>query len=546
MQYRHGRLLSHTLTIGAVLALAACGGSDGDTSVGGGGGGGGDGGPDTVTLSGQVARNGTLKNVVVCLDLNGNDACDSGEPASAPTGADGNYSLTYESAAVPGAATASLIAPVKAGDPAAATTTVDSYNPAVAATNADYVLKRPAGSGGAINPLTTLVQIGVAAGMTEADARANVALQLAIDGAKIEGYQDDPDWDDAQVRDNARTVAAMISGMMRSGVPLEVGNQNAAVAPAVLVDMDTLYFKDVNNFFVLKLETQDKPAGSPGATVLDMRRGKIGGASRPDYGNADALYRGAYLSQNGWIGCGRDESPIQITAGVPSRSLVCDTRVQLSWSRSVDIAGQRMADFAADRPGAFQVADPGAVLGDATFPAGSQERWGNSMVLAPDIQIDNTYSRGLPNDDGRGTLEGVIDYYSTSGAATPTAGNTLSLGITTDLLKNLRVSFGDDHVATYYECDLDEAQTVASNCTALPATGSYSIDTVNGERLIRFAGKPATPMMTYDIVYAQVTWPSGTWVFRAHEIKPDFDSRLRSTDRLNATAWDAMQASLGL
>ena len=52
--------------------------------------------------------------------------------------------------------------------------------------------------------------------------------------------------------------------------------------------------------------------------------------------------------------------------------------------------------------------------------------------------------------------------------------------------------------------------------------------------------------MTYEIVYAQVTWPSGMWVFRAHEVKSDFSSRLSNTDRVNATAWDAMKAQLGL
>ena len=540
MQYPNGKLLPHTLTLGAVLALAACGGGGGEAappepsepSA-----------PTSVTLSGEVARSGTLKNVVVCLDLNGNDACDSGEPASAATGADGAYSLTYEPAAVPGAAAARLIAPVKAGDPAAAATAIDSANPAVAATSADYVLKRPAGSGGAINPLTTLVQAGVAAGMTEAEARANVALQLAIGAAKIDNYQDDPAWSDANVLDTARAAATLVSRMLRTGVPLEVGEQNAAVAASTLVNMDNLYFQDAGNFFVQRLETQAKAAGSPGATVRDARGGKTGGVARTIGGDAGSLYRGAYLSSSGWIWCGPDET-IPITVGSPNRSLVCQTRVQLGWSRPVDIAGQRLADFAAARPGAFQVADAGAVMGAATFPAGSQERVGSSVVLAPDIQIDNTYSRALPNDT-RGTLEAVIAYYSTPGAAAPTGGNTLSLGVTTGALKNLRVSFGAADVATYYECDLNEAQTVVSNC-AVAATGSYGIDTVNGERLIRFAGKPATPAMTYEIVYAQVTWPSGMWVFRAHEVKSDFSSRLSNTDRVNATAWDAMKAQLGL
>ena len=156
MDSRKKRFALHSIAAAMALSLAACGGGSDDNDGPGPGPGP---GPDpqppvTETLTGQVARNGTLKNVVVCMDLNGNDACDAGEPASDPTGADGKYSLSYNPQAVPDAASARLIAPVKTGDPAAATTAIDSYDPAVAATTADYVLQRPAGSGGAINPLT--------------------------------------------------------------------------------------------------------------------------------------------------------------------------------------------------------------------------------------------------------------------------------------------------------------------------------------------------------------------------------------------------------
>ena len=139
MRYTNGRRLPYSLTIIAALAMAACGGSSSDDTDGGDGGGGGGGGGSgaSITLSGEVARLGTLKNVIVCLDLNGNDACDSGEPASSATGADGKYSLSTTASQ---AAAARLIAPVKTGDPAAATTAIDSHNPAVAATDADYVL----------------------------------------------------------------------------------------------------------------------------------------------------------------------------------------------------------------------------------------------------------------------------------------------------------------------------------------------------------------------------------------------------------------------
>ena len=58
-----------------------------------------------------VTRNAALKDATVCLDLNGNDACDAGEPASAATGVNGQYSLTALPAQVAGVR---LIAIVKA------------------------------------------------------------------------------------------------------------------------------------------------------------------------------------------------------------------------------------------------------------------------------------------------------------------------------------------------------------------------------------------------------------------------------------------------
>lgn len=498
-----------------------------------------------------MARNGTLRNVVVCLDLNANDVCDSGEPASAPTGANGQYTLSYDPAAVPNAASARLIAPVKTGDPAAATTTIDSYNPAVAATNADYVLTRPAGSGGAINPLTTLVQTGVAAGMPVADARANVAQQLAIAPAKIDGYQDDPAWDDAQVRDTARTAAALISTMLRTGAPLQVGNQTAAVAADTLLNLNNLYFQDGSNFFVQTLETQAKAAGTPGGVVLDARAGKTGGADRPIGNDANALYRSAYLSPDGWKWCG-PTVPIAITVGNPNRAVVCGSRVQLSWSRGLDIAGQGMAGFISASGSSANVVNPAGALGSATFPAGSQERVGSTVVLASDITIDNFFTRSQPAS--RRTLQSVVDYYPTAGASTPTGANTLSMGVSTSALRNLRVSFTSASSATqgtvqYYECDLNEAQTEVSNCAA-GSTGTYRIDTVNGAPVMRFAGHPDTPAVNYNVTYTQIQWtagdPESQWVYRAHEVKPDFNSRLSTTDRLNATAWSAMKTALGL
>ena len=547
MKPRTRSLLIHAFAATAALSLAACGG-DGDDSPA----------PTPppppppapITLSGEVARIGTLRNVVVCLDLNANDACDAGEPASAATGADGRYSLSYDPAAVSGAASAQLIAPVKTGDPAAPTTAIDSYNPAVAATSADYVMRRPAGSGGAINPLTTLVQAGVAAGMTQVTARANVALQLAIDAAKIDAYQDDPAWDDAQVHDTARTAAGVVSGMLRTGVPLEVGDQQAAAAASSTLRQ--LRYSAPGDYYARSLDQQAKAAGSAGVQLVENRSGKSGGQVNAD----EALYGTAYLTPNGWTYCTRNVL-LRSTVGNPSRSVYCDGETSLGSIRASSVSGA-MADLV-DRWQALpsntinagvSTAGLKGALGATVFPAGAEELVRSSVVLGQTILIDTLANRAQPQS--RNTLEALISHYPSSGAAAPTGANTLSLAVTTGLLKNLRVSFGSNApqgVAQYYECDLNAEQTVVSNCVR-STTGAYSIETVHGARVLRFTGQPPTPFINYHVVYTEIRWvagdPKSQWVYRAHETKPGLSARQGASHRLNDAAWTAMKTRLGI
>ena len=547
MKPRTRSLLIHAFAATAALSMAACGGSGDDNDD--------DSSPPPpppppVTLSGEVARIGPLQNVVVCLDLNANDACDDGEPTSAATGADGRYSLSYDPAAVSGAASAQLIAPVKTGDPAAPTTAIDSYNPAVAATSADYLMRRPAGSGGAINPLTTLVQAGVAAGMTQATARANVALQLAIDAAKIDAYQDDPAWDDAQVHDTARTAAGVVSGMLRTGVPLEVGDQQAAAAASSTLRQ--LRYSAPGDYYARSLDQQAKAAGSAGVQLVENRSGKSGGQVNAD----EALYGTAYLTPNGWTYCTRNVL-LRSTVGNPSRSVYCDGETSLGSTRASSVSGA-MADLV-DRWQALpsntinagvSTAGLKGALGATVFPAGAEELVRSSVVLGQTILIDTLANRAQPQS--RNTLEALISHYPSSGAAAPTGANTLSLAVTTGLLKNLRVSFGSNApqgVAQYYECDLNAEQTVVSNCVR-STTGAYSIETVHGARVLRFTGQPPTPFINYHVVYTEIRWvagdPKSQWVYRAHETKPGLSARQGASHRLNDAAWTAMKARLGI
>ena len=83
-KYKNG--LGLLLGSAAVLALAACGGGgEGSTATPA------ENAPTGPTISGK-AIDGYLENALVCLDMNGNNVCDAGEP-SAVTDDNGSYSL---------------------------------------------------------------------------------------------------------------------------------------------------------------------------------------------------------------------------------------------------------------------------------------------------------------------------------------------------------------------------------------------------------------------------------------------------------------------
>ena len=546
----------NVLCAAVALSLSACGGGgDGDSSAP---------APTPMTLSGTVSIDGRLKNVVVCLDLNTNNACDVGEPASAATGADGAYAVTWDANILPAAQTsvAALIAPVATGTVDQSTTAIDMSAPDAAATTSAYVLKRPAGAGGDINPLTTLVQAGVAAGMTEAVARENAALQLGVATAKVDGYQDDPASDPAQVADNARWTAKFTALALEAQAPLRVVDQKADVTAMEVLNQ--LVYADSGNYFVQTLQRPSGPVGATGSLVTDARAGKIGGVVRPDTGAANSLYRGAYLTADGWKLCTR-ELPTTSATGNPSRSTYCDAASNLAFTKETAVSGQAMGDLvtrwqsqSSNRINSDGTSIAGLLgaLGNATFPADAHEQVRTGLAMTPDILIDNTWSRGL--DQARGTtLDQMVTLNPASAVVLPKANGTLSLALSTGLTKNLRVAFKEASSATagaaqFYECDLD-ARGInllpQPNCVAT-TIGTYTIETIHGARVMRFAGHPPITenILNYRVVYTELDWggQNGRWVYRANELKHDLATRLTSVNRLDTTAWAAMKAQLGL
>ena len=97
----------------------------------------------------------------------------------------------------------------------------------------------------------------------------------------------------------------------------------------------------------------------------------------------------------------------------------------------------------------------------------------------------------------------------------------------------------------YYDCDLSVTD-VASNCTAT-STGTYRIGTVNGVRVMRFEGLPPATASGQDNFYAEVKGTAtGDYVFRVRQVKPTLALAMSGTNRLNATAWQALKTQLGL
>lgn len=539
--------LSLVLTGSALLALSACGGGGSSTP---------DTPPTPVTLTGKVVVDQTIKNAVVCLDLNANNVCDATEPASAKTGADGTYSLTYDPATVTAAqvASASLIAPMLAGTITDSATAVDAADPSVAQTTSAYVLKQAGGKGGQINPLTTLVAAGMAQGMTEAVARANAATQLGIAEAKIDNYQDDPAFDKAQVQDNARMMAKVTASALEAGAPLRVGDQSAA-SEAAAGYLAALRYTDASSYFVRTLDIQAKAAGSGPQLLTDKRGGKANASEIPEA----TLYNQAYLLDAGWLYCGPDV-PLSSTQGNPNRSTSCNAQAAAGFTVPFDLAGQTMASVVTAMQtdqstntinNALPTASLVAALGSTTFPANAFMQWRSNINLNSAIYINDLNADGLPST--LSTLEQVISSYPSAAFNAAAAGrSTLSLGLADSDTRVLRVAFSGASSPTtgsvqFYGCDWNGS--VLSHCAATQ-TGTYAISTVNGVRVLRYAGYAETIMnhtRLHTEVKALANAPSSSpRVFVARESKTTLAFRQSGLKRLNADAWGAMRSQLGL
>ena len=175
------------------LLISACGGG-GSTS-----------GP--VTLAGNVI-DGYITGAKVCLDINGNGVCDSGEP-TATSGANGAYSISVPTWTNLSSLHLLAVVPVGAIDADAPTSPI----------TAPYTMLAPAQMPMVISPLTTAVSTHmIADGMSIANARIQARSDLNLPIA-YDFLKDHVAANDVPAQNVAKVIAAILANSVGTAAP---------------------------------------------------------------------------------------------------------------------------------------------------------------------------------------------------------------------------------------------------------------------------------------------------------------------------------------
>ncbi len=166
------------------IALTACGGSGGSSGGG-------------SVLSGKVV-DGYIRGATVCLDLNKNGVCDTGEP-SGTTGVGGAYTLTYPENSV------------LAGVPVLVNVPVGAVDESEGAVTKVFFMSSPADVAQVISPFSTMAvyHMKYNPGLTYSQAVAAISQKLLGTGVTIDPTKDFIG-SDPQLAGAARALVAMM------------------------------------------------------------------------------------------------------------------------------------------------------------------------------------------------------------------------------------------------------------------------------------------------------------------------------------------------
>ncbi|MFM1991162.1 MAG: hypothetical protein RJA99_4119 [Pseudomonadota bacterium] len=209
-------------TLLVTLGLAACGG-------GGSASGGGSGEPTappapTTTAQSVKVVDGPLRNATVCVDLNDNGLCDTGEP-TARTDANGAATLDVPNAEVGRHAVIAVVG-------------TDAVDADFGPVTAPFVLAAPAGRTAVVSPLTTLVSTQMqVAGLAATEAETLVRQQLGLSGSLFADYTSGADASAAAAKLVAR-VTVLSAQQQAAALASVVGTNDISGTPIRQADVD--------------------------------------------------------------------------------------------------------------------------------------------------------------------------------------------------------------------------------------------------------------------------------------------------------------------
>lgn len=203
--FRLARVSTLSLFIGSLVACGGGGGSSSSSTP-----------AAPVTLSGKVI-DGYISGAIVCLDVNSNNKCDSGEPSTTST-AGGAYTLPAYTGSIAG-----LRVIAEVGENA-----IDEDDGQKVGAGNTYSLLAPAAASSTVTPLSTMVSATIAAGGGEAQvsigqALSNVSAQtgIAVEKLVANDYKEKNDVATAKVAQVTATAIAQVTNNLRTNTEIK-------------------------------------------------------------------------------------------------------------------------------------------------------------------------------------------------------------------------------------------------------------------------------------------------------------------------------------
>ncbi len=519
---------------GLVVSLAACGGGSSSPSSDG-------------TVSG-VVLDGPITGATVCLDLNGNHQCDTGEPASGLTDAQGAYTITGLTQDQRNSG-AEWLAMVPAGAKDDGTTFTQPF-----------VLRAPANKPGIISPFSHMVQVAMDQGAgNQAAAESVVAAQLGLsDSASIyANYRSG-----SPTADNSllSVLAPWVVTMLQGGQQIKIG-LTSTISPTD-DQIRSFSYTDPNNYYVRAYYFTTLNGQG---ILYDVRGGTSSGSAMTQ----DVLYGTALtLTKQGWVSSGPSiQHPI--SSGNPS---VVDYNgyVSASYSASTSMDGRPIADavtMANDLSNdtllsgkknteATMVGVPTSLSG--TLPADSYVTTVETLQVSNPVAYypsDGTVAAGYANP-ALTNLDAVISSFPVT--PTPTGGTTLSMGTLQSNSsyscprgasscvipqQRLRAMLApSSNSVQWVLCDLNWPAGTNGSCSVIPGVvGGFSKTTgIDGQ----------TPLLTFSGLPTQAANMGWVRVYAEAEGQVWFGFQNATTSsistRLNGTAFAPIAAQLGI